>query len=182
MTRKRRAFGAKSMRDAQKTGAKRARARPARLARVLAASKRCARAFGACFVRFRRRRRGFGRGNDAQTTRIRRKINVRRAENRRKARTRSAGVFCASFCSIKTLCGRVRCVFCAFAAPTAAFWTPKMTRKRCAFGAKSMRDAQKTGAKRARARPARFARVFAASRRFARAFGACFARFRRPRK
>ena len=33
--------------------------------------------------------------NDAQTVRIRRRINARRAANRRKTRARSAGVFCA---------------------------------------------------------------------------------------
>ena len=54
-------------------------------------------------------------------TRKRRKINARRAENRRKTRARSAGVFCARFGSISTICARVRCVFCAFLEPTARF-------------------------------------------------------------
>ena len=47
------------------------------------ASARSARAFGASFARFRRRRRGFER---QKMTRKRRKINARRAENRRKTR------------------------------------------------------------------------------------------------
>ena len=118
MTRKWCAFGATSTRDAQKTGAKRARARPARFARVLRHQTVLRARSVRVFARFRRRRRGFER---QKMTRKRRKINARRAENRRKTRARSAGVFCARLCGISTVCARVRCVFCAFSAPTARF-------------------------------------------------------------